>query len=79
MTIGDIATVCALCGSLLVPSGYGLKYYADHEYVTISGQNLSLLYAAEDELAELRSRAVCDSACIARKATLEERIRNLKK
>lgn len=78
MQIGDIGIVCGICASLLVPAGSAGKYWADHEYVTISGQNLSLLYAAEDELAQLKARAVCDTECVARKATLEERIRNLK-
>jgi hypothetical protein len=78
VNLTDISIVCGLCTSLLIPAGTAGKYWADHEYVTISGQNQGLLYAAEDELAELKARAVCDSDCIARKATLQERIRNLK-
>ena len=78
MNLSDMAVVCGLCATLLVPAGTAGKYWADHEYVTVSGQNLSLLYAAEDELAQLKARTICDERCIARKATLEERIRNLK-
>ena len=77
MSFSDISIVCGLCASLFgAGSTVGLNY-ADQRYVTVSSQNLKLLYAAQDELAELNARAICDSACIARKATLKERIRNL--
>lgn len=79
MQLGDIGIVCGICASLLVPAGSAGKYWADHEYVSIAAQNLGILYAAEDELAALKERPTCDANCIARKATLEERIRNLKK
>lgn len=46
-------------------------------YVELAAQNLKLLYDAQDELARLNLRSVCDVDCIARKATLKERIRNL--
>jgi hypothetical protein len=77
MNLSDIGIVCGLCVSLFSAGGTVGLNYADQRYVTVSSQNLKLLYAAEDELEELNSRAVCDEACIARKATLKERIRNL--
>jgi len=52
--------------------------WANDTFMTISASNLALLYAAEDELAGLNTRAICDEECIKRKATLTERIRNLK-
>ena len=80
MTLSDIAIVCGLCTSLLAPAGYGIKYYADHEYVTIASQNLKLLYAVEDEMAEIQTRidnGTATSADLQRMATLKERKRHL--
>ncbi len=81
MTLSDIAIVCGLCTSLLVPTAGGIKYYADHEYVTIAAQNLKLLYAVEDELAMLQRKVNNGTATtddLQRIATLKERLRNLK-
>ena len=86
MNIGEIGTVfgmivIGLCGY----NEYADSQYVNHNepapyndiYVLISAQNLKLLYEAQDELARLNERSTCDSNCIARKATLTERIRNL--
>jgi len=78
MTLSDIGIVCGLCVSLFSAGGTVGLNYADQRYVTVVAQNKGLLYAAEDELAKLQQQNSCDSECIARKATLEERIRNLK-
>lgn len=88
MNIQDIG---AMFGMIVVSLG-GYTQYADTQYINhdepapygdvyveLAAQNLNLLYAAEDELAALNSRAVCNEECIKRKATLIERIRNLKK
>jgi len=90
MSISDFSAVFGMIVVALSGAGTAGKYYTDKEfisrndpppydtvYVLVSAQNLKLLYAAQDELEELNSRAVCDDACIARKATLKERIRNL--
>ena len=88
MNIQDIGT---MFGMIVVSLG-GYNQYADTQYINhdepapygdvyveLAAQNLDLLYQAEDELAALNARSVCDSECVARKATLKERIRNLKK
>ena len=80
MTLGDIATVCALCSSLLVPTGIGIKYYADHEYVTANKFNQSLQWQVEDEMAEIQARINNGTASdqdLRRMAVLKERKRNL--
>ena len=80
MTLGDIATVCALCSSLLVPTGFGIKYYADHEYVTSSKFTQSLQWQVEDEMAEIQARINNGTASdqdLRRMAVLKERKRNL--
>ncbi len=82
MNITEMGIVCGLCSGLLIPSGVGLKYYADHEYVTVASQNLSLLYAVEDEIEVIQHRVENGTATAADKtrlATLKERKRHLKK
>ena len=87
MNIQDIGT---MFGMIVVSLG-GYNQYADTQYINhdepapygdvyveLAAQNLQILYDAEDELARLKAREHCDAECIARKATLEERIRNLK-
>lgn len=91
MTIQDFGAVFSMIVVALGGAGTAGKYYTDNEFITrdepapyndvyvlVSTQNLKLLYDAEDELEKLKARAVCDEDCIARKATLRERIRNLK-
>ena len=91
MNISDIGTVFGMIVVAISGATTGAGFYADSTYVSktdpppydtvyvlVASQNLKLLYDAEDELARLNERSVCDSQCIARKATLKERIRNLK-
>ena len=90
MTISDFSAVFGMIIVAMGGAGTGVKYYTDNEfisrsepapynqvYVLVSAQNLQLLYAAQDELEKLNTRSVCDTDCVARKATLKERIRNL--
>jgi hypothetical protein len=92
MNISDIGTVFGMIVVALGGASTGATFYMEAKYITraepapygdiyveLSAQNLNLLYAAEDELGRLNARKNCDSECIARKATLKERIRNLKK
>lgn len=82
MNLSDVGIVCGVSVSLLTPTGIGLKYYADHEYVTIASQNLNLLYAVEDEMAEIQVRinnGTATSADMVRMATLKERKKHLVK
>jgi len=90
MNLQDIGAVFSMIVVAVGGAGTAGKYYTDNEfisrtdaapyddvYVKVASQNLKLLYDAEDELEHLNSREVCDEQCIARKATLKERIRNL--
>ena len=38
MNLSDVGIVVGITVSLLTPSAAGLKYYADHEYITVSSQ-----------------------------------------
>ncbi len=80
MNLGDLGIVCGICATLLTPAGVGLKYYADHEYVTIASQNQKLLWDIEDEIAVLQEKEVAGTATpseLQRLATLLERKRHL--
>jgi hypothetical protein len=80
MNLGDLGIVCGICVSLLTPAGVGLKYYADHEYVTIQSQNQKLLWDIEDEISYLQDKEAAGTITPRerrRLATLEERKRHL--
>ncbi len=90
MNISEYSAVFGMIVTGMVGLGTGTDFYLqakyiakadpapyDQIYVLVAKQNLKLLYEAEDELERLKLRAVCDTQCIARKATLKERIRNL--
>ena len=80
MNLQDIAIVCGLCTTLLVPAGTAGKYWADHTYITIASQNLKLLYAVEDEMEMIQRKienGTATSTDLQRMATLKERKRHL--
>jgi len=91
MSISDIGTVFGMIVVALSGAGTAGTFYMKSEFITrdepapyndiyvlVSAQNLKLLYEAEDELQTLKDRETCNKECIERKATLKERIRNLK-
>ena len=80
MNLSDIGIMCGVCVSLLTPTAAGIKYYADHEYVTIAALEKGLLYAVEDEMALLQRKindGTATPADLERMAVLKERKRNL--
>ncbi len=76
--IGIIFTVVA---SVVAPTGVGLKYYADHEYVTVASQNLKERFNTEDELEVLRKKVERGTATqddLTRIEVLKDRLKLLK-
>lgn len=35
MTLSDVGIMCGVCVSLLTPTGLGVKYWAEHEFITV--------------------------------------------
>lgn len=80
MNISEIGTVFGIATVLVGSTATGAKFYADHTYVTIASQNQALVWAVEDEIAEIE-RKIEDGTATERDRTrlaiLKERLRHL--
>lgn len=53
MTLSDLTLIGGICTSILVPGGYGLKYYADHEYITVGSMVKRDIRELQSEILDL--------------------------